>query len=201
MINDANTVKRAVVMADDADSLALAVTRGLRLDGWEFTTAQTHSGDVDGVVYLPGRLFCAADDRDADPAGELIDLLDRMRPRFGVRGARVVAVSTRDWLGWPDRPRSAAASAALIAAVRSLALAHGRAGITVNAVVSMRAVESDAPAPGTRLRDPRPLTGDPVDDEDVAAAVAFLLDPRSAYITGQVLQCCGGSSLLSSMSA
>jgi NAD(P)-dependent dehydrogenase (short-subunit alcohol dehydrogenase family) len=45
-----------------------------------------------------------------------------------------------------------------------------------------------------------PLTGEPVTPEDIAAAITFFLDRRSGYITGQVLHCCGGASLLSSLS-
>ena len=48
----------------------------------------------------------------------------------------MVAVGSRDWLGWPSRPRAAAEAAALVATVRSLALAYGQAGITVNGVVA-----------------------------------------------------------------
>ena len=54
--------------------------------------------------------------------------------------------------------------------------------------------------PGTHLYEPVPLTGEPVTADDIAAAVAFFLDRRSGYITGQILHCCGGASLLSSLS-
>jgi len=33
--------------------------------------------------------------------------------------------------------------------------------------------------------------------EDIAQAVAFFLDPRSSYVTGQTLYVCGGRSLSS----
>jgi NAD(P)-dependent dehydrogenase (short-subunit alcohol dehydrogenase family) len=49
--------------------------------------------------------------------------------------------------------------------------------------------------------DPAPLLPDPINPSDIAEAVAFLADPRSRYITGQLLFCTGGSHLLSSMSA
>jgi acetyl-CoA acetyltransferase len=52
----------------------------------------------------------------------------------------------------------------------------------------------------THLFEPVPLTGEPVTPEDIAATVTFFLDRRSGYITGQVLHCCGGASLLSSLS-
>ena len=92
----------------------------------------------------------------------------------------------------------------MVAAVRSLALAHGQAGITVNGVIGIppdAASRRDAgPAPGTHLFEPVALTGEPVTPEDIAADVTFFLDRRSGYITGQTLHCCGGASLLSSLS-
>jgi NAD(P)-dependent dehydrogenase (short-subunit alcohol dehydrogenase family) len=58
----------------------------------------------------------------------------------------------------------------------------------------------EEPAAGTHLYEPVPLTGEPVTADDIAAAVAFFLDRRSGYLTGQILHCCGGVSLLSSLS-
>ena len=89
--------------------------------------------------------------------------------------------------------------------VRSLALAHGQAGHHGQQCdrgfrptpprVAMRD-QRRAPTCSSRCRS----TGAPVTPEDIAAAVAFFLDRRSGYITGQILHCCGGASLLSSLS-
>lgn len=80
----------------------------------------------------------------------------------------------------------------------------GQAGITVSAVMATppdAATRREAgPVPGTHLYEPVPLTGAPVTREDIAAAVAFFMDRRSGYITGQIMHCCGGASLLSSLS-
>src|SRR5262249_43895168 len=164
------------------------------------------AGPVTGVVYIPG-LLAGREGIQTDPAVALMDLVDASRTRMSSApdgGARVVAVGRRDRLGGPSRPRPAAQAAGLVAAVRSLALAHGQAGITVNAVIATppdAAVRRVAgPAPGTHLYEPVPLTGEPVTPEDIAATVSFFLDRRSGYITGQVLHCCGGASLLSSLS-
>jgi len=54
--------------------------------------------------------------------------------------------------------------------------------------------------PGSHLHEPVPLSGSPVTEEDIAETVSFFLDHRCGYITGQVLHCCGGASLLSSLS-
>jgi Enoyl-(Acyl carrier protein) reductase len=215
MTENTPVVGRALVLSHGDEAVTAAVVRTLEQDGWtvvlshgDAAAAATVVRDLplDGVVYVPG-LLAGVVREHVDPASALLDLLEVVRPHLTDAehgGARVVAVGCRDWLGWPTRPRVAAQAAGLIAAARSLALAHGRAGITVNAVIGMppdaEAIRAGEPAPGTHLYEPVPLTGQPVTAEDIAATVAFFLDSRSAYITGQVLHCCGGASLLSSLS-
>ena len=183
-----------------------AVVRTLERDGW--TVVQSSADPyqaVNGVVYIPGLLEDTAG-AHVDPARRCWTSWSRCGRGFRRRrmAPRVAAVGSRDWLGWPSRPRAAAEAAALVAMVRSLALENGQAGITVNSVIGIppdAASRRDAgPAPGTHLLEPVALTGAPVTPEDLAAAVAFFLDPRSGYITGQTLHCCGGASLLSSLS-
>jgi hypothetical protein len=208
---------RALVLSHGDETVTASVLHTLEQDGWtviltrgEAASAAAALSEFDrpvhGVVYVPG-LLAGVVYQHFDPATALLELVDALRPHMPTKehgGARVVAVGSRDWLGWPTRPRVAAQAAGLIATVRSLALAHGRAGITVNALIGMPpdadSTRGAGPAPGTHLYEPIPLTGEPVSAEDIAAAVAFFLDQRSDYITGQVLHCCGGASLLSSMS-
>ncbi|MEV6657253.1 SDR family oxidoreductase [Nocardia fluminea] len=99
-------------------------------------------------------------------------------------------MSSRDQLGSADRVEAAAVAGALASVVRSLALKLAPQQIRVNLIAP------GDPAAG----DVRSLLPKPVAVEDVAATAAFLADPRSSYITGQILFCCGGSSLLSSLS-
>lgn len=114
--------------------------------------------------------------------------------------SRVILISGRDYLGWPGRAESAIELAGVIGLGRSLALELGTQGVTVNIVCPpaelgpVTATEDPWAAP------PPPLTG-PVDEADVAYAVAFLSEPASGYITGQVLHVSGGLSVLSSLSA
>ena len=201
----------AYVLSHGDEVVTDAVVRALENEGWRVlvrrdTALTGHDGPVGGVVYVPG-LLADTEGMRTDPAVALLDLVESVRPHLSPAadgGARVVAVGSRDWLGWPSRPRLAAQAAALVATVRSLALAHGQAGITVNAVIGVpsdAAARRDAgPAPGTHLYEPVSLTGAPVAPDDIAATVAFFLDRRSGYITGQILHCCGGASLLSSLS-
>jgi hypothetical protein len=206
--------RRAVLLSRGDETVTQAVASTLTREGWQLEVLRggalerlPASGPlVDGLVLVPGLLTENPDD-DADPSGDLLALVEalsaRLRPA-SAGGARVVAVGSRDWLGWPSRPRRAAQAAALVATVRSLALALGRRGVTVNAVVALppeaSSLRREGEVPGSHLYEPVALTGNPVTEEDIAATVSFFLNSRSAYITGQVLHCCGGASLLSSLS-
>src|SRR5262245_49368063 len=132
----------AYVLSHGDDAVTDAVVRSLEQSGWRLVVRHGDAdeppvtvGPVTGVVYIPG-LLAGSEGIQTEPAVALMDLVDALRTRMSPAadgGARVVAVGSRDWLGWPSRPRLAAKSAGLVAAVRSLALAHGQAGITVNA--------------------------------------------------------------------
>src|SRR4029077_6458164 len=124
----------AYVLSHGDDAVTEAVVRSLERCGWRLGVRHGDAdvprvtvGPVTGVVYLPG-LLAESDGIQTDPAVALMDLVDALRPRMTPAadgGARVVAVGSRDGRGWRSRPRLAAKAAGLIAAVRSLALAHG----------------------------------------------------------------------------
>ena len=119
---------------------------------------------------------------------------------------RIVNIASRAVQGIPYRTAYGAAKAALVAFTRTWALELGRDGITVNAV---------APGPvetplwhETRASIKRdPATRAPADvmksvvtgrmgtPDEVADAVAYFLSPQSAFVTGQLLYVCGGSSI------
>jgi hypothetical protein len=202
-----------VAVVTRADTLVgAAVTARLKSDDWAVLTDSIAGlpGDTEiaALVYDPGLLDGGTAARAWQVVDQFLDAAERLGPRLRPRahgGARIVVVSSRDSLGWPGRPHAAAAAAALIAAARSLALQLGPAGVTVNTVAALppeaSPLRAASPPAGTHLREPSELTPYPVTADDVAAAVTFLLHPRSGYLTGQVLHCCGGASLLSSLSA
>ncbi|MFG2767614.1 SDR family oxidoreductase [Streptomyces rubiginosohelvolus] len=199
--------RRTLVLDPAGTATASAITARLKAAGHDVDTHAVFAnpaGQVDGFVYEPGLL-------DGTPtpnaAERLLTVVSRLTPVLRPAeqgGSRIVIVASRDSLGWPSRPELAAQSGALISAARSLALQLGRTGTTVNVISALppegsRLRAADRPE-NTHLYEPTALTPQPVTVDDIAETVAFFLDQRSGYITGQVLNCCGGASLLSSLS-
>ena len=189
------------------------LSKHLQATGWEvLSPGEPATRPLSGMVFDAGLVGDAtatlwpgaAEAFRAAVFGNLARFAD---PADG--GARGVAIASRDWLGAPGYADYAAVSGGLVGVVRSLALELGRRGITINLVVGLAdhdQSQSDSETESSAL--PPPVVVDPgsllpwaVSPDDVAATVAFLVDPRSSHITGQVVYCCGGASLLSSLSA
>ncbi|HXH28847.1 MAG TPA: 3-oxoacyl-ACP reductase FabG, partial [Candidatus Polarisedimenticolia bacterium] len=115
-----------------------------------------------------------------------------IKARYG----RIVNISSVVALmGNPGQANYCAAKAGLIGLTKSLAREVASRQITVNAVapgfIDTDMTRGLAEAARERMTEAIPLgrLGTP---EDVAAAVAFLLGPGAAYITGEVLNVSGG---------
>jgi NAD(P)-dependent dehydrogenase (short-subunit alcohol dehydrogenase family) len=111
---------------------------------------------------------------------------------------RIVNMASRAALGKELRTVYAATKAGLIGMAKVWALELGEHGITANAVgpgpIRTELFDSANPHNSPRTRAiieavPVRRLGTP---EDVANAVAFLLDARSGFVTGQALYVCGG---------
>lgn len=111
---------------------------------------------------------------------------------------RIVSISSRASLGKELRTAYAASKAALHGMTRTWALELAKHGITVNAIAP-GSIETELFRRGNPPEDPRTqafLSAIPVGrigtPDDVANAVAFFLDRRSGFVTGQTLYVCGG---------
>ncbi len=97
----------------------------------------------------------------------------------------------------PQFPASAASKGAIEVAVKSLSLAFGSDGITVNCVVPGYIEKDKGTADGldpetlarTTAKIPLGRLGKP---DDVAGTIEFLLGPDARYITGQMIHVDGG---------
>jgi len=111
---------------------------------------------------------------------------------------RIVSISSRAALGKELRTVYAATKAGIHGMTKTWALELGPHGITVNAVgpgpIGTELFHRVNPADSPRTR--AIIEGIPVKrlgtPEDIAHAVASLLDERAGFITGQVLYVCGG---------
>ncbi|GBU15632.1 short-chain dehydrogenase [Polaromonas sp.] len=111
---------------------------------------------------------------------------------------RIVNMSSRAALGKELRTAYAATKAGLIGMTRVWALELGQYGITANAIGPgpIRTELFDRANPPDAARTLAIIDAVPVkrigSPDDVAHAVAYLLDARSGFVTGQILYVCGG---------
>lgn len=161
-------------------------------------------GDLDAIVHAAGVLRTAPLGALEPAAGaEMwrlhVDaaawLIDRLAASLA-DGGRIVLIGSRLGAGAARRSQYAATKAAMVGLARSWAAELLARRITVN-VVAPGATRTPMLIDPTRGGEaPRtPPMGRFIEPAEVAAAVAFLLAPHAAMITGQQLVICGGASL------
>ena len=125
-----------------------------------------------------------------------------LAPAMKARGfGRIVNISSRAHLGKTHRTAYAASKGGILSMARVWALEYGPYGVTCNTVapgpIRTELFERVNPPGMPRTQEiigtvPVGRLGEP---EDIANAVAFFLDARSGFVTGQVLYVCGGITL------
>ena len=112
-------------------------------------------------------------------------------------GGRVVNLASRGYLGGAGAAHYVASKAGVVAMTRAMAVELRWRGIRVNAVapglVGTRMIEDFGDMLGALKRlEP---TGDAASPTDIAAVVAALVGPDTAFLNGQVLLADGGKAL------
>jgi NAD(P)-dependent dehydrogenase (short-subunit alcohol dehydrogenase family) len=153
------------------------------------------AGHLYGLVYCPGPLgrrqsvaATTAEEWEALRVPNLDGAWAFVRaalPHLRACRGRIVAlaaVGAAQAAGWSGHGAYMAAKAGLVALMRSLAREEEPQGVTVNLVAPSRIRGAAKTAMQSGTGGHGPVGG------EVAAAVAFLLDPRQAHVTGQVLE-------------
>jgi NAD(P)-dependent dehydrogenase (short-subunit alcohol dehydrogenase family) len=182
-VSDSDAVRSAVdqTRAKLGDPLIVVCNAGIAGVASLFRNERKENWDRLFAVHVNGAYHCVR---------------ETINPMLEAEWGRVVVISSvAAMLGWKGAAGYAAAKAALLGFMRSLALECASKGVTANAVCP-GVVDTALMREGTaRVREqmeaaiPMRRFGQP---EDIAEAVAYLCSEKGAYVTGQIISPNGG---------
>lgn len=176
-----------------------------------FTTVVERFGRVDGLVNNAGGQFLSPAE-SISPKGWHAVVETNLTGTFYMtqaafahsmrqHGGAVVSIVVENWRGFPNMAHSGAARAGVMNLTQSLALEWAPYGVRINAVAPgiinssglrhyPELVQQRLEAVGSELPAGRMGT-----EDEVAAAVVFLLSPAASFISGTTLKVDGAGSL------
>ncbi len=139
---------------------------------------------------------------DTNLTGTFLMCREAMRQWMGEHGGAIVNIVADMFRGMPMMAHSGAARAGVVNLTQTLALEWAQHGIRINAVAPGMILSSgfkNYPEPVQEAMKSIPREAIPMrrfgTESEVSAAVAFLLSPGAAYITGVTVRVDGASSL------
>lgn len=203
---DAERLEAAAHELGGAPSATCDATDAEQVDAL-FERAAEELGGLTGVVNAvgsillkPAHLTSPADFREtlAQNLDSAFNVVRSGAKRFSKTGGSIALVSScAAQVGLSNHEAIAAAKAGVEGLTRSAAATYAPRGVRVNAVapglvdtpMAGRLLASDASRKASEALHPLGRVGRP---EEVASALAWLLDPAQAWVTGQILGVDGG---------
>jgi citronellol/citronellal dehydrogenase len=193
-----------------ADWLVCNIREADEVDAMVAAVLERH-GRLDGLVNNAGGQFPAPAEQispngwrtvvDLNLSGVFLATRAAFNAWMGEHGGAVVSIVADMWNGFPGMAHTAAARAGVVNLTKTLAIEWGSRRVRVNAVapglVYSSGMDTYDPAiqEAAAARARKIPAGRIGTESEVSAAVAYLLSPAAAFVTGETIRVDGGASL------